>query len=92
MGTMAYSDYPDKMSHKDAFHQGLHCFLRQKSIKMIAITVSTVKAPNIAHLTLLTSFGYNKKETKLKKSAQPNRVINIYYLHRVQNEKYFPNL
>ena len=27
----------------------------------------TVKAPNIAHLSLLTSVGYNKKETKLKK-------------------------
>ena len=51
-----------------------------------------VKAPNIAHLSLLTSVGYNKKETKLKKCAQPNKVIIIYYLHRVQNEKYFPDL
>ena len=27
----------------------------------------TVKDPNIAHLSLLTPVGYNKKETKLKK-------------------------
>ena len=52
----------------------------------------TVKAPNIAHLSLLTSVGYNKKETKLKKCTQPNKVISIYYLHIVQNEKYFPYL
>ena len=36
-----------------------------------------VKAPNIAHLSHLTSVGYNKKETKLKKCAQPNNVIII---------------
>ena len=40
-----------------------------------------MKAPNIAHLSLLTSVGYNKKETKLKKCAQPNKVIIIFYLH-----------
>ena len=51
-----------------------------------------MKAPNIAHLSLLTSIGHNKKETKLKKCVQPNKVIIIYYLHRVQNEKYFPDL
>ena len=51
-----------------------------------------VKAPNIAHLSLLTSVGYNKKETKFKKCAQPNKVIIIYYLQRVQNDNYFPNL
>ena len=28
---------------------------------------NTVKAPNIAHLSILTSVGYNKKETNLKK-------------------------
>ena len=49
----------------------------------------TVKAPNIAHLSLLTSVGYNKKEIKLKKYAQPNKVIIIYYLHIDQNEKIF---
>ena len=57
-----------------------------------SVVTITVKAPNIAHLSLLTSIGYNKKETKLKKSAQPNKVIIIYYLPRVQNEKKFPNL
>ena len=51
----------------------------------------TVKAPNIAHLSLLTSVVYNKKEIKLKKYAQPNKVIIINYLHRVQFEKYFPD-
>ena len=50
----------------------------------------TVEAPNIAHLSILTSIGYNKKETKLKKCVQPNKLIILYYLHRVQNEKYFP--
>ena len=49
--------------------------------------LGTVKAPNIAHLSLLTSVGYKQKETKLKKCAQPNKVIIIYHLHRVQNEK-----
>ena len=52
----------------------------------------TVKAPNIAHLSLLNSVGYTKKETKLKKCTQPNKVIIIYNIHRVQNEKYFPHL
>ena len=34
------------------------------------------------------------KETKLKKCVQPNKVIILhnYKLHRVQNEKYFPDL
>ena len=54
--------------------------------------IYTVKAPIIAHLSLLTSVGYNQKETKLKKCTQPNKVIIIYYLHRVQNEKYFTDL
>ena len=40
-----------------------------------------LKDPNNAHLSLLTSVGYNKKETKLKKCAQPNKVIiNIIYI------------
>ena len=52
----------------------------------------TVKAPNIAHLSLLTSVGYNKKETKLKKCTQPNKVIITYYLHTAQNKKYFSDL
>ena len=51
-----------------------------------------VKAPNIALLILLTAVGYNKKETKLKKCAQPNKVIIIYYLHRVKSKKYFPDI
>ena len=58
----------------------------------MAQTSITVKAPNIAHLSLLTSVGYNKKETKLEKCVQPNEVIITYHLHRVQNEKYFPDL
>ena len=55
----------------------------------VTANVSTVKAPNIAHLILLTSVGYNKNETKLKKCAQPNKVIIMYYLHRVQNKNIF---
>ena len=56
---------------------------RLKAISGRLIIIVTVKAPNIAHLSLLTSVGYNKKEIKLKKCAQPNKVIIIYYLHRV---------
>ena len=43
----------------------------------IVITIEgiTVKAPNIAHLSILTSVGYNKKETKLKKNSQLNKAI-----------------
>ena len=29
MGTLANSDDPDEMPHNAAFHQGLHCLLRQ---------------------------------------------------------------
>ena len=28
-GTMANSEDPDEMPHKAAFHQGLHCLLKQ---------------------------------------------------------------
>ena len=28
-GTLASSEDPDEMLHNAAFHQGLHCFLRQ---------------------------------------------------------------
>ena len=62
------------------------------TINLMLKIMLTVKAPNIAHLSLLTSVGYNKKETKLKKCTQPNKVIITYYLHTVQNEKYFPDL
>ena len=47
-----------------------------------------VKAPNIAHLSLLTFVGYNKKEANLNMFSQLNRVIIILYLQKVQNEKY----
>ena len=30
MGTLAKSEDPDEMPQKAAFHQGLHCLLRQK--------------------------------------------------------------
>ena len=45
-----------------------------------------VKAPYIAHLSILTSVGYNKKETNLKNCSQRNKVIIILYLHKVQND------
>ena len=50
----------------------------------------TVKAPNIAHLSILTSVGYNKKQ--IWKNSQLNKVIIILYLHKVQNEKYVLDL
>ena len=52
----------------------------------------TVKAPNIAHLSIATSVGYSKKEANLKNCSQLNKVIIILYLHKVQNEKYFLDL
>ena len=30
MGTLANNENPDEMPHNAAFHQGLHCLLRQK--------------------------------------------------------------
>ena len=30
MGTLANSEDPDEMLHKEAFHQGLHCLIRLK--------------------------------------------------------------
>ena len=61
--------------------------MMMKAMVVELVSCSTVKAPNIVHLSLLTSFGYNKKETKLKKCAQPNKVIIIYHLQRVQMKK-----
>ena len=46
-----------------------------------------VKPPNIVHLSILTSVGYNDKETNLKNCSQLNKVIFILYLRKVQNEK-----
>ena len=34
-----------------------------------------MKVPNIVYLSLLTAFGYNKKDANLKNCAQPNKVI-----------------
>ena len=30
MGTLTNSEDPDEMPHKEAFHRGLHCLLRQR--------------------------------------------------------------
>ena len=49
-----------------------------------------MKASNIAHLSIVTSVGYNKKG--LEKNSQLNKVIIILYLHKIQNEKYFIDL
>ena len=46
--------------------------------------IFTMKAPNITHLSLLTSVGYNKKK-QIKKVC----TAIIHYLHRVQNENFF---
>ena len=80
---LAYRADPDEMLTYAAFHLGMQCLPKY---------LFMVKAPNIAHLSLWTCIGYKKKETKLKKSIQPNKVIILYYLHRVQNEKCFPGL
>ena len=50
-------------------------FICLSNISVQQHIISTVKAPNIAHLSFLTSIGYNNKETKLKKCVQPNKVI-----------------
>ena len=42
-----------------------------KELSQVITPVITVKAPNIAHLSLLTSITYNKKETNLKYFAPP---------------------
>ena len=63
----------------------------QKNHFIEMVLLSTAKAPNIAHLSLLTSVGYNKKERKLKKCTQLNKVIITHNLQTVQNEKYFPD-
>ena len=36
-GTLANSEDPDEMPHEAAFHQGLHCLLRQKQSPEIEI-------------------------------------------------------
>ena len=51
--------------------------------------INMVKAPYFAHLRILTSVGYNKKETNLKKKSQLNRATIIFYLNKVQTEKIF---
>ena len=33
MHTLANSEVPDEIPHKAAFHQGLHCLLRQKHLQ-----------------------------------------------------------
>ena len=64
----------------------------RRTVTMWALRPTTVKAPNIAHLSLLASVRYNKKETNLKYLAHSNKVINVLYLHSVWNEKCFPDL
>ena len=44
----------------------IHVIMRCVTKGRQSITI-TVKAPNIGHLSILTSIGYNKKETNLKK-------------------------
>ena len=37
MSNLANSENPDEMPHKMAFHQDLHCLLKQKKIKNIHV-------------------------------------------------------
>ena len=39
MGTLAYREDPDEMPHCVAFHQGLHCLLRQIDLQRIFFVV-----------------------------------------------------
>ena len=41
---------------------------------------------------IVTSVGYDEKETNLKNCSQLNKVIIKLYLHKVKNEKYFLDL
>ena len=55
MCTLAISEGPDKMLHNVAFHQGLHCLLRQKWFSENEIQVYleiTVKPVLRGHLKL----------------------------------------
>ena len=45
-----------------AFHLSLHC-LPKKLLPVARMRRVMDKAPNIVHLSILTSVGYNKKET-----------------------------
>ena len=54
--------------------------------------ICMVLAPNIVHLSLLTSVGYYKKETNFKNCSRLNKEIFILYLRQVQNKKYFLDL
>ena len=69
-------------SQKNVYHRCI-------STELKAITE---KAPNIAQISIVTSVGYFKKETNLKKCSHLSKVIIILYLHEVQNEKYFLDL
>ena len=52
----------------------------------IQMYIYTVKAPNIGHLSLLTSIGYNKKETNLKKLCKTKQ--SKHYTLFTQNSKW----
>ena len=54
---------PDEMPPYAAFHLSLHC-LPKKLLPVARMKRVMDKAPKIAHLSILTSVGYNKKETK----------------------------
>ena len=66
--------------------------MRNEDILLKLNVISMVKVCNIAHLRILTSIGYYKKETNLKMFSQLNKVIIILYLPKVQNEKFCHDL
>ena len=51
MGAMANSDDPDERAHSAAFHQGLHCLLRQnqslrKKVNVFVLETTTTYNPS----------------------------------------------
>ena len=62
MGTLANSEDLDEMLHDAAFHQGLHCLLRQKSIRERNITcdpsIYTRDHPGEIHWSKRVEFCY----------------------------------
>ena len=68
-GTLANSEYPDEMPHYAAFHQGLHCLLRQNqsSEKEIYCFEIIIFDPSISAMDLPVSnfMGNSSKENEL---------------------------
>ena len=61
MGTIADSENPDEMPHYVAFHQGLHCLIRQnqsleKDFLKIFSSIYTMGYPDLTVLNFMEGF------------------------------------